>query len=116
MSRTITTNDLTIIGIRGTVLALDSATGQEVWRTPLKGWQFTNLAREGDRIFAAAQGQVFCLDALNGQILWSNGLRGFGYGIVTFAAVNQTPAAAQQQHNDASNSVAANASITVPSR
>jgi len=98
-----TIDDLLIIGIKGTVLALDAETGAEVWRTPLKGSDFTNLTltRAGDRVLAATRGEVFAIDALTGNPLWHNPLKGLGLGLVTFATNPQTPAADQKRSNDA---------------
>jgi len=78
-------NNRTIyIGIKGTVLALDRATGEEVWRTPLKGGSFVNLTLDGGVLLAATRGEVFCLDPATGDIRWTNPLRGLGYGLVSF--------------------------------
>ena len=38
---------MVFIGIKGTVLALDRATGQEVWRSKLKGASFVNVILDG---------------------------------------------------------------------
>jgi outer membrane protein assembly factor BamB len=35
--------DAILIGIQGTVVALERATGTELWRTALKGSQFVNV-------------------------------------------------------------------------
>jgi len=109
MRRALTADDMTFIGIRGTVVALERATGAEIWRTPLKGSCFTNLVREGDYLLAAARGELFCLDPFSGRVLWNNPLRGLGYGIVTFASADNAPAAMQQMADEES----ANASTTV---
>ena len=37
------TSDLVFIGIKGSVVALDRATGQQVWATHLKGSDFVNV-------------------------------------------------------------------------
>jgi outer membrane protein assembly factor BamB len=73
-----------LIGIAGTVLALDRTTGQEVWRTPLKGGDFVNLTVVGEQVLATTRGEIFCLDK-NGAILWHNPLKGLGHGLVTVA-------------------------------
>ncbi len=73
-----------IIGIKGTVLALDRTTGQEVWRTPLKGGDFVNVTLAGERVLATTRGEIFCLDQA-GTILWHNPLKGLGQGLVTVA-------------------------------
>lgn len=105
-------DDLVILGIKGTVLALDRETGQEVWRTPLKSCYFTNITRERGLILAGTRGEVFCLDALTGRLLWNNPLKGMGFGLVTFATAPQSPAAHQQMMNDQNNS-ASTSSATV---
>jgi hypothetical protein len=51
-----------IIGIKGTVLALDRATGQEVWRTPLMRLSFVNVTLAGEQVLAATRGEIYCLD------------------------------------------------------
>ena len=78
-------SDLVFVGIRGSVVALDRATGQQVWATHLKGWNFVTLVLQDDRVLATCQGELFCLDAVNGNALWHNGLRGFGTGLATIA-------------------------------
>ena len=99
--------DLMFIGIKGTVLALHRANGQEIWRTKLKSCSFVNVTHENDRIFASTLGEVFCLDAASGRVLWNNPLKGMGFGLVTFANGSQLPAMVQQQDDDeASNSAA----------
>ena len=41
------------IGIKGTVLALDRATGQGMWRSKLKGAEFVNVVLQDGDLFAA---------------------------------------------------------------
>ncbi len=76
--------DLAWVGIGGSVIALDVATGGERWRTRLKrGSAMVVLAADGDRLLATAAGELFCLDASTGRILWRNRLRGLGMGVAT---------------------------------
>lgn len=75
-----------VIGIAGCAVALDRATGQEIWRTKLQGADFVNVAFLGDDLFAAAYGHLYCLDPATGEIRWKNPLKGLGYGLVTIAA------------------------------
>lgn len=83
---------LVYVGIRGTVVALDRATGAEAWRTPLKGYGFVNVVDGGGGdLLAATRGEVFCLDVfcldpVDGRIRWANPMRGLGYGLACFAA------------------------------
>ncbi len=80
------TSDLVFIGIRGSVVAVDRVTGQQIWATHLKGWDFVNIAVQKDAILATCWGEIFCLDALTGDALWHNPLKGFGRGLATIAA------------------------------
>ena len=73
------------MGVKGKAIALDRASGQEVWRTELKGGAFVNLVLDGGDLFATASGEIFCLDPASGRIRWNNPLRGMGWGLVTVA-------------------------------
>jgi len=79
------TSDLIYIGIKGSVIALNRASGEQVWAAPLKGSDFVNLLVEGEKVFATCCGEVFCLDPLTGEGLWHNRLKGFGTGLATIA-------------------------------
>jgi outer membrane protein assembly factor BamB len=81
-------NSLVFIGIAGTVVALDRATGAEVWRTALKGTDFVNVALQDGDLYAAARGELFRLDPTTGNIRWQNPLKGLGRGLVTIATAN----------------------------
>lgn len=74
------------IGIKGTVVALDRATGQEVWCVGLTGSDFVNVAVEEGAVLAATKGELFCLDPATGQIRWHNPLKGLGRGLITIAS------------------------------
>ena len=79
------TSDLVFIGIKGSVVALDRATGQQVWATHLKGFDFVNVLLEDGAVLASCYGEIFCLDPLTGEALWHNQLKGFGLGLATIA-------------------------------
>jgi hypothetical protein len=51
-----------LIGIKGTVLPLNQATGAEIWRTELGGSQFVNVTLHGDQVLAATRGEIYSLD------------------------------------------------------
>jgi len=74
------------IGVGGSVLALDRSTGNEIWRSKLKGGDFVNVDLQGGDVFATTKGELFCLDAATGTIRWQNPLKGLGTGFVTIAA------------------------------
>jgi outer membrane protein assembly factor BamB len=74
------------VGLKSTVIALDRRTGEEVWRTPLKGGvgkstSFVALQRDGDLLYAGVGGEIWALDPKTGAVTWHNPLKGFGYGI-----------------------------------
>jgi len=106
---------LIYVGIRGTVLALDRSTGEEVWRTKLKGYEFVNLMLDGADLLASARGELFCLDPGTGRIRWNNPLKGLGWGIVSIAtaagSTNPAPAARQRQTEATQASAAGGASV-----
>ena len=92
---------LVFVGINGHAIALDRATGRDVWRARLKG-HFVNLVLFGEDLFATAQGEIFCLDPETGMIRWNNRLKGMGYGLATVAAPAApiAPAAEQEQRDE----------------
>jgi outer membrane protein assembly factor BamB len=112
------TSDLVFIGIRGSVVALNRATGEQVWATHLKGSDFVNVALEGGRVFATCYGEVFCLEPLTGDALWHNRLKGFGTGLATIATEDSlrsglTPALAEKRRRDEGAAAAAASASTM---
>jgi hypothetical protein len=79
------TSQLVFVGIKGSVVALDCATGQQVWATALKGSDFVNVVLHDGAVLASCQGEIFCLDPLTGILRWHNPLKGFGRGSATIA-------------------------------
>jgi outer membrane protein assembly factor BamB len=79
-------NHLVFIGVRGSVIALDRSTGEQVWHTRLKGGGFVNLVLDHRDLLATTKGEVFCLDPATGHIQWNNPLSGMGFGLVTIAS------------------------------
>jgi len=102
-----TSSDLIYIGIKGSVVALDRATGAQAWSTHLKSNGFVNVLLENGRLFALSAGEVFCLNPLTGDGIWHNPLKGFGLGLATMTTdatqgtANQTALAAQQAEDEA---------------
>jgi hypothetical protein len=106
-------SDLIYVGIRGSVLALDGATGEQVWATHLKGWSFVNVVIQDRMIVASCNGEIFCLDPLTGNALWHNPLKGFGTGLATIASdSNQTSANAAYLEQSSREQAAASAAAT----
>ena len=86
------------VGIRGSVFALNRATGTEVWRTALKGGDFVNLVLDEGDLFATTKGEIFCLDAASGRIRWNNPMKGMGLGLATIADSNTSSFTAMAQY------------------
>jgi outer membrane protein assembly factor BamB len=79
------TAHLVFIGIKGSVVALNRATGQQVWATPLKRSDFVNVVLQDGAVLASCCGEIFCLDPRTGVKMWHNPLKGFGVGLATIA-------------------------------
>lgn len=76
---------LVVVGIRGSVLALNRQSGEIVWKTRLRGADFVNVLLDRDRIHASTCGEVVCLGATAGRLPWHNRLKGLGTGLTTLA-------------------------------
>lgn len=85
-----------IVGVGGHVVALNLATGDELWRTRLKGSGFVTVRETEDLVLAGANGELFCLDRASGDLLWHNKLDGLGRGIVAFTDDRSTVIAAAE--------------------
>jgi outer membrane protein assembly factor BamB len=85
------TSDLIFVGIKGKVVALDRATGVQVWATHLKGVDLVNVVVQNGMVLAMCYGELFCLDPLTGDAIWHNPLKGYGIGLATIA-MEQSPA------------------------
>ncbi|MEO7299312.1 MAG: PQQ-binding-like beta-propeller repeat protein [Verrucomicrobiota bacterium] len=79
------------LGIKGSVVALDSASGAQLWTGHLAGSDFVNVVLDGDNLYATTHGKIFCLDPTNGAGRWSNPLKGMGYGLCSIASESVTP-------------------------
>lgn len=82
------------IGVGGHVVAIDATTGDEIWRTKLKGAMFVTVHQRGKEIYAGANGELFCLNADSGEIVWHNKLKGLGLSVVSFTGGSDTAAMA----------------------
>jgi len=103
--------NLIYIGIRGSVLALDRATGQTMWQADLTGRDFVNVVLDNGELYAATKGEIFRLDPSSGEIRWNNKLPGMGRGLVTFAGAEgqQILPIREKQHRDEQAAAAAGA-------
>jgi outer membrane protein assembly factor BamB len=107
------------LGVKGSVVAIDSTTGQIVWSTELKAAEFVNVVLDGNNLFATTRGEIFCLDPQGGGIRWHNKLKGYGLGLITIAgeriAQNSIVAAEEHRRDEERASSAAAASSTTAS-
>jgi len=110
------TTELMYVGIKGSVVALNRATGEQVWATHLRGGDFVNVVLEGGKVFATTHGEVYCLDPATGNGLWHNPLKGFGIGLATIAAGDATghgtTLAMAQKRKQQEEAAAATAAVT----
>jgi len=79
------------LGIKGSVIAIQAATGRQLWTVHLKGSAFVNVVLDGDNLYATTQGEIFCLDPQTGEGRWQNPLKGFGLGLISIAGENIAP-------------------------
>jgi outer membrane protein assembly factor BamB len=105
--------ELIFVGIKGSVVALNRATGQQVWATNLKGASFVNVIYDDGVVLASCQGEIFCLDPRTGIRMWHNPLKGYGLGLATIATVrssgdnNAAVLSEKRQRDEAASSSAA---------
>jgi outer membrane protein assembly factor BamB len=59
----------------GLLLCLDAASGGERWRLQVDG-PVSDLALDGERIYATASASLHAVDAAGGELLWSRELEG----------------------------------------
>lgn len=76
---------LVYVGIKNVVVALDAATGAEVWRTQIRGSGYINVLWDGNALLVSSSGEVWRLDPATGTGLWHNELKGLGRGLVSLA-------------------------------
>ena len=98
-------SELVFVGVKGSVVALNRATGQQVWATHLKGSDFVNVTFQNGMLLASCHGEIFSLDPLTGEGLWHNPLKGFGIGLATIATAHSVgssnaPVLAEKRRRD----------------
>ena len=79
-------SSLVYLGIRGRVVALNRMSGDEIWRTELKGSGFVQVARDQEYIYATTRGEIFCLRPETGELVWNNPLKGLGMDLASIAS------------------------------
>ena len=100
------------LGVKGSVVALDRDTGQQLWSVNLKGGDFVNVHLDGDRLIATTKGEIFCLDARSGVHVWHNSLPGLGLGLVTVATSSGSSPVSPFQEKRRRDAAAAEAAST----
>lgn len=107
-------SDLAFIGIAGSVVALNKATGKQAWATRLRGYGFVNILVHDEQLLATVYGEAFCLEPLTGRVIWHNPLKGFGRGLAGIAMAGSASNAAglaEQQRRDEESNAAATAAV-----
>lgn len=80
---------LVFIALKKHVVAIERASGREVWRQDLgRKDDLITLVLDGDLLIAYASGHLFGLDPGTGRIVWENDLPGLGYGHCIIAGSN----------------------------
>jgi outer membrane protein assembly factor BamB len=105
--------NLVFIGVKGTVVALDRATGGDVWRSELKGKDFVNVVLQDGDLYATTKGELFRLDPVNGKILWQNPLKGLGWGLITIASSGSQQAVIMREKGQRDEAAAAASSTAM---
>lgn len=95
------------IGLGGHVVAIDRATGAEIWRCKLRSSSFVTITVEPEAIYAGANGELYCVDPATGTIRWHNRLKGLGMSVVAFGGSGLTTTAAAVQAAQAAATAAA---------
>jgi outer membrane protein assembly factor BamB len=75
------------IGVKGKVVAYDKYTGEELWRTHLRGSNFVSICVDDDIIIAHSEGHLFGLNKSNGEKKWENKMQGLGYGLASISTM-----------------------------
>jgi outer membrane protein assembly factor BamB len=100
-----TTTGLIFAGVRGSVVAIEQATGKLAWHTHLAGGDFVNVIVSGGSIYGSTRGEIYCLDPGTGTIRWHNELKGYGRSLMTMATAevsgNQAAAIREKRRRDA---------------
>jgi outer membrane protein assembly factor BamB len=96
-----TRTNAVVVGTKGTVLAVDRASGETLWTSELKGSDFVDVMIVDGDLFAASKGRLYRLDPASGAILWCNELPGLGWNIVSIAGSHAAGAAEKGKRDQA---------------
>ena len=85
-------NEVIVIGCNGYVLAINSKTGEELWRVKLRAGVLggsrgadVSVLADGDKVYAGCSGRIYAIRINDGSILWQNELNGIGFNEVALA-------------------------------
>lgn len=95
------------IGIGGHVVAINTSSGEEIWRTGIKSSSYVTICVVGTEVYAGSGGELFCLSAASGELLWKNKLKGLGTGLIAFAGSEMSAASMQAAQAEEAASAAA---------
>ena len=105
-------SSVVFLGVKGSVIALDRKTGQQLWAVKLKGSDFVNVLLDGDLVLATTKGEAFCLNAKSGELMWNNSLPGMGMGLITIATSNGSSSLTAMREKQRQDEAAADAGTT----
>ena len=88
--RTVSQSEPLYIGIGGHVVAIDRATGTEIWRCKLRRASFITVFCDESNVYAGANGELYCVEKSTGHLRWHNRLDGLGTSIIAFAGDSTT--------------------------
>jgi outer membrane protein assembly factor BamB len=100
------------VGIKDSVVALDAATGAELWRQVLKAADFVSVFFDGVNVYATNRGEIWAFDPQSGTPRWHNEMKGLGRGLMSLASTAvpmsaTSPADVEHQQREAAAAAAA---------
>ncbi len=73
------------IGIGKHVVAIDRATGAEIWRCKLGRSSFITVSSDETNVYAGVSGELYCIDKATGHVRWHNPLKRLSTGVIAFS-------------------------------
>lgn len=105
-------SDLLFVAFNGRVFGVSRFDGSIIWQWNSARSCFVSLLPDDDLLFVSANGYTWALDPATGTELWHQPFKGEGTGVPSLAtmragAATPSPAAAQEQADQAARAAAA---------